>query len=141
MKPRLDRRSTTLILAVCAGVVVFVLVLLAGALGSALDDDGERSCPATRTAAGDYVPAGPRPCTLYGTSHRGTGAAGTNDSSSTRHGSSARQPAKTPKAPVAKVPAPNRPAAKAPAAPKAPAAKAPAAKAPVVKAPPVRLSK
>ncbi|MEU1592708.1 hypothetical protein ABZ468_07575 [Streptomyces sp. NPDC005708] len=131
MEPRLDRRSTTLILAVCAGVVVFVLVLLAGALGSALDDDGERSCPVMRTAAGDYVPAGPRPCTLYGPSHSGTGAAGTNDSSSTWHGST-WQPAKTsPKAPAAKAPV-----AKVPAAPKAPAVKAP-----VVKAPPVRLSK
>lgn len=121
----LDRRHALLI-SFCVGLGVLALVLLAALLGGVVAGAGTRSCPFTRTAAGDYVPAGPRPCTLYGTSHGGTGVANTNHSWSSGHGS-ARQPARpmTPKTPGAKAPVAKVPAAppKAPAAPpKAPAA-------------------
>ncbi|MYX26813.1 hypothetical protein GTY75_09045 [Streptomyces sp. SID8381] len=99
---------------------VFLLItLFLGAVvltGCATGDDGhtQRRCTTYASKSGDFVPAGPRPCVLYG-SGRGTARSGDDD---TVVRPAAPKPAGRPQAPAAKVP----PAPKAPSAPKAPAA-------------------
>ncbi|MCX4976490.1 hypothetical protein [Streptomyces sp. NBC_00620] len=108
------------LVALGAGVAVFGLVVLFAVLAAGVDDDTRR-CPVTRTTAGDVVPAGPRPCVLYGNGPSSGAVLPAADGSSST-GSSTKAPA-TPKA---KTPAAKAPAVKAPAP--APKAAAPARK-------------
>ncbi|GAA5070667.1 hypothetical protein [Streptomyces similanensis] len=106
MNPRSSR------LAALFGIACLGLLALTGCSA----DAGPRRCPTTHTAAGDYVPAGPRPCILYGTGH-GHPAAGANHSA----GSGGRDSAKESIKDASKTPAKGSakaPAVKTPAAPK-----------------------
>ena len=94
--------STVLVVLVVLG---FLLILLAVWPGpDRAKDHTPPRCPASRTAAADIVPAGPRPCILYG-----TGAPGHSGTSDTRPTVRATTKPAAPK---------NPPAPKAPAAPR-----------------------
>ncbi|MGP4004666.1 hypothetical protein [Streptomyces sp. 8N706] len=114
-----------LVAAVALLGLLMVLTVVIPAV-SAADDDTPPRCPVSRSGSGDLVPAGPRPCVLYGA---GTGIAPGHDGRQ-RHGGGSgttKKPTDLTKRPTGtqnKPAAPKAPAAppKAPAVPKAPVA-------------------
>ncbi|MET8696888.1 hypothetical protein ABZV65_30610 [Streptomyces bauhiniae] len=103
LSPR--RGPGPLLVGVIALVVLFLVMATACTNQADTDDHhGTPACRATHTSTGDYVSAGRRPCTLYGTSHYSGGTG--YDYGSSSHGRTGRTGSgvKTPARPAAPKP-------------------------------------
>ncbi|RZU28253.1 hypothetical protein EV284_6419 [Streptomyces sp. BK022] len=103
------RRGPGPLTVVMLALVVFFAVMVTACTSQAGTDDhdGTPVCRATHTSTGDYVPAGLRPCTLYGSSHysgdTGHYSGSSSHGSTSRTGSGVKKPAR-PAAPKPKAP-------------------------------------
>ncbi|MEU7228858.1 hypothetical protein [Streptomyces chrestomyceticus] len=97
-RPAIQTALLVVALALVAGAV-FLTFVVAAATRADGDDRAPRCTTVSSKGGGDFVPAGTRPCTLYGTGHVPTGNAGAelpgqpDAGANTSGGASAKVPA------------------------------------------------